>query len=491
MVSAHGNGMKNGLHGKGDAPRPVPSGTILFKDIGMLATFNEKEEEIPDGAIFVKGNVIEWVGSTADLPEEYSTADEVMSMKDHLIMPGMVNTHHHMFQCLTRCVAQDSYLFGWLSTCYSAWEHMQANDMFTACKLAMAELILSGCTTSSDHLYIYPNDVTVGDSVRAARAIGMRFHPTRGAMSLGVSKGGLPPDSCCEEEDVALQRMEDAIKEYHDNSKYSMIRMVLAPCSPFTVTKDLMVKAAQLARKYEGVRLHTHMAENQEDIDFLEKMFSARPKAYIEEVGWDQDDVWFAHCCCLDDDDCKLYASKGLGIAHCPSSNMRLASGIAPVAKWLDSGINVGMGVDGTSSNDSGHMLAEVRLAMFLQRGGNNRLDVNCRKVLKMSIHGGAKNLGRTDIGQIAPGFAADFVGWKTNTIGFAGGLHDKVANLIMAAPSVGWVDLSVINGDIIVKDGVLQTLDLQELINEHNQCSARLVKHLPKGWQSGIPSNC
>ncbi|CAK0787831.1 hypothetical protein CVIRNUC_011053 [Coccomyxa viridis] len=485
----NGHGMANG-NSKGTGPRQVPSGTKLFKEIETLATFTDNHQEIKNGAIFVRDNVIQWAGKTEDLPQEFSTADEVLSLKDHVVIPGMVNTHHHMFQCLTRCVAQDSQLFGWLSTCYPAWEQMKAGDMTTACKLAMAELIMSGCTTSSDHCYIYPNDVTIGDCIKAAREIGMRFHPTRGAMSLGKSKGGLPPDSCCEEEPAALQEMEVAIKTYHDKSKYSMLRMGLAPCSPFTVTQDLMVEAAKLARKYEGVRLHTHMAENQEDIDYSMKVYGCRPKKYIEDVGWDKDDVWFAHCCMLDKAETQQFASCGIGIAHCPSSNMRLASGIAPVASYLDAGVNVGMGVDGTSSNDSGHMLAEVRLAMYLQRGGNGRLDINCRKALQLAIHGGAKNLGRDDIGQIAPGFAADFVAWRTDAIGFAGGKHDPVASLIMCAPSVGWVDMSVINGDIVVKDGKLQTLDMQALIAEHNEVSARLCKFLPAEWQYGVTVN-
>ncbi|BDA49398.1 5'-deoxyadenosine deaminase [Coccomyxa sp. Obi] len=466
--------------------RPVPSGTLLVKDIETLATFNEELGEIKKGAIYVKGNVIEWVGKTDSIPAEYASADTIISLPDRVLIPGLVNTHHHMFQCLTRCIAQDSKLFGWLTTLYHAWVHLTGQDVYVACKLAMAELILSGCTTTSDHLYIYPNDVKLEDSIRAAREIGIRFHPTRGAMSLGESKGGLPPDSCTEDESACLTDMQRLIEEFHDNSRYSMLRVGLAPCAPFNVTNDLMLAAARLARKYPGVRLHTHLAENQEDIDFSLKVYGCRPGQYIKNVEWEGDDVWFAHCCMLDDSEAKQFADKGIGIAHCPSSNLRLASGIAPVRRLLDSGVNIGMGVDGTASNDSGHMLQEVRLALLLQRAGGSVEGMEAREALRVGISGGARNLGRDDIGQIAPGFAADFVAWRTDSIGFAGAGKDPVAGLLYCTPSIGSVDLSVINGDVVVRDGELLTLDLKALIKEHMEHSERLCAHLPPWWKTG-----
>ncbi|GAQ83977.1 Atrazine chlorohydrolase/guanine deaminase [Klebsormidium nitens] len=472
--------------GSSGKPRPVPAGSTLYKNIGTLHTLNSTLSEIKDGAIFVKGNVIQWVGKTKDLPAEFSTADDVIRLENRVVIPGMVNTHHHMVQSLTRCVAQDSKLFGWLTSLYPAWGNLSGYDVYIATKLAMAELILTGCTTTSDHLYIYPNDVKLEDCIKASREIGMRFHPTRGAMTLGQSKGGLPPDNVCEEEDAALATMKQLIEDFHDNSKYSMLRMGLAPCSPFTVDNSLMIAAAKLARQYEGVRLHTHLAENQEDIDFSIKTYGCRPGKYITDVGWDASDVWFAHCCMLDDAEMKQFHDNGIGIAHCPSSNLRLASGIAPVRTLLDTGVNVGLGVDGSASNDCGHLLAEARLAMLLQRHTGNAQGMTIAEAFDVAVKGGARNLGRDDIGEIASGYAADFVAWRTDTIGFSGGRIDEAAALLLCGPSVGFVDLSVINGEAVVKDGKFTTIDLTELVKAHNACSARICSFLGPNWKTG-----
>ncbi|GAB4815977.1 hypothetical protein N2152v2_003023 [Parachlorella kessleri] len=430
---------------RGGSPRAVPSGTALYRDISYLATFSSALGDIKDAAIYVKGNVIEWVGEAAALPAEYSGAD------------------------------QDSPLFNWLVSLYPAWAGMSGEDVYVATKLAMAELLLSGCTCSSDHLYIYPNDVTLDDTIRAGREMGMRFHPTRGIMTLGRSKGGLPPDSVVEDTEAALVDAKRLIEAYHDAERYSMVRVGIAPCSPFTVTNDCMVQAAELARQYPAVRLHTHLAENTQDIEFSEKQYGCRPGPYLQSVGWDQHDCWFAHCVMLDEAERKLFAEKGLGVAHCPSSNARLASGIAPVRVLLDSGVNVGLGVDGSASNDSGNLLEEARLALLLQRA--LRQDVkglSVREALEIAIKGGAKNLGRDDIGEIAPGFAADFVGWKlTGKVALAGALGDPLTALILCTP--GSVDLSVINGGVVVKDGQLLTCNVEELVREHNERSARI----------------
>jgi len=459
--------------------RPVPEGTLLVKDIQMLLTLNSSGDEVCEGAIYVKGNVISWVGKTSEIPAEFSKADTVVSLPDRVVMPGMVNTHHHMVQCLTRCVAQEGLLFGWLQTLYPAWAHLKSEDVYTAAKTAMAELIMSGCTTTSDHLYIYPNDVKLDDTIRAAREIGIRFHPTRGAMSLGESSGGLPPDSVCEQEADVLVEMERLINDFHDNSKYSMLKMGLAPCSPFTVTNDLMIAAAELARKHEGVRLHTHLAENQEDIDFSIKTYGVRPGEYLKQVGWDQDDCWFAHCCMLDEAERRQFHDCGLGIAHCPSSNLRLGSGIAPVKQLLDDGVNVGLGVDGSASNDAGNLLSEARLACFLQRYQGDVAALSARDTLRLAVKGGAKNLGRSDIGELAPGFAADFVAFRTDNLAFAGAQHDVVCALIFCSPGADQVDLSVINGEVVVRDGKLLTLDVPALIKEHNKRSAHICSFL------------
>lgn len=457
--------------------RPVPTRSLLVRDIQILATLDPELGDIRNAAIYVEGNVIKWVGASCDIPKPHATADETISLPDRVLIPGLVNTHHHMFQCLTRCLAQDEKLFNWLATCYGPWQHMTGADIYISSKLAMLELIMSGCTCSSDHLYIYPNDVCLEDSIRAARELGMRFHPTRGAMSMGKSKGGAAPDSTCEEEDYILKDMKRLIDEFHDVSRYSMLRMGLAPCAPFNVTQDLMKAAAKLARQHQGVRLHTHLAENQEDIEYARKTFNCRPGEYIKRVGWDKDDVWFAHCCCLNDDETKQWAEAGVGIAHCPSSNMRLKSGIAPVRKLLDKGVKVGIGVDGTASNDAGHMLMEVRQAMLLQRVAGNGMPA--REALKVGTQGGAKVLGRDDIGRIAPGMAADFVAWRTDGISFSGAQHDLVAALLFCTPGLGPVDLSVINGDIIVKNGQMLTCSVKEVIKEHTKHSIALCSHV------------
>ncbi|KAA6421623.1 MAG: hydroxydechloroatrazine ethylaminohydrolase [Trebouxia sp. A1-2] len=419
--------------------RPVPTRSLLVRDIQILATLDPELGDIRNAAIYVEGNVIKWVGASCDIPKTHATAEETISLPDRVLIPGLVNTHHHMFQCLTRCLAQDEKLFNWLATCYGPWQHMTASgaDIYISSKLAMLELIMSGCTCSSDHLYIYPNDVCLEDSIRAARDLGLRFHPTRGAMSMGKSKGGAAPDSTCEEEEFILKDMKRLIDKFHDVSRFSMLRMGLAPCAPFNVTQDLMKAAAKLARQHQGVRLHTHLAENEEDIDYARKTFNCRPGEYIKRVGWDKDDV----------------------------------------RKLLDNGVKVGIGVDGTASNDAGHMLMEVRQAMLLQRVTGNGMPA--REALKVGTQGGAKVLGRDDIGRIAPGMAADFVAWRTDGISFSGAQHDLVAALLFCTPGLGPVDLSVINGDIIVKDGQMLTCSVKEVINEHTKHSIALCSHV------------
>lgn len=468
-----------------DGPRagvakPPPTGTLLLKDISHLATQHDDLGEIADAAVFVRGNVIEWVGKMAELPAELATADEELSMKGCVVMPGMINTHAHMFQALNRCVAQDKQLYGWLKACYLIWAHMTGDMVYTSTLVCMAEMILTGATCSSDHLYIYPNDVCLDDTIRASRDIGMRFHPVRGGMSAGVSKGGIAPDAVVEHEPDILLDMERCIKEFHDNSRYSMLRMNLGPASQKTVTNELMSSSAQLARKYEGVRLHTHLAENQEDIDYTNKLYGYRFGQYIKTVGWDQGDCWFAHCCMLNEEEQDFFAANKIGIAHCPSSNTRLASGIAPIRHMVDVGVNVGLGVDGPSSSDCQNMLAEARLAMLLQRANGNPKGLGAREALKIATRGGAFNLGRDDIGQIAPGFAADIVAWKTaGNLAFAGSGPDPVAALLLCAPSAGYVHLSIINGVVVAKEGKLLTIDTASLVKDAEAATEELCKYI------------
>jgi cytosine/adenosine deaminase-related metal-dependent hydrolase len=364
-------------------------------------------------------------------------------------------------------------LFNWLKTLYPIWARMDAEAVYVSALVGLAELMLSGCTTTSDHLYIFPNGATLDDEIRAAQEIGVRFHATRGSMSLGESKGGLPPDSVVEAEDDILRDSRRLIEEYHDPARYAMLRVALAPCSPFSVTRDLMRESADLARSY-GVRLHTHLAENDKDIDFSNEMFGMRPGEYAEDVGWVGDDVWHAHCVKLGPDEVRLFGQTRTGVAHCPGSNMRLGSGIAPIRAMRDAGVPVGLGVDGSASNDSGHMLGEARLAMLLQRVGGDPAGLTAREALEVATLGGAAALGRDDIGALAPGMAADFIAIKPDPVAWAGGWHDPVGSLIFCTPQ--HVHYSIINGQVAVKEGRLTTVDIAPVIERHNAVARAMV---------------
>ena len=381
--------------------------TLLIKNADVLCTMLEPQEyekdtkcEITNGGLFARNGIIETVGESGSLPQ---IADTIIDMKGHVVIPGMVNTHHHLFQNLTRAVpaAQNSELFGWLKTLYPIWSNIGPKHVYWSTALGLAELALSGCTTSSDHLYIYPNGARLDDSLSAAADIGVRFHGTRGSMSIGESQGGLPPDSLTEKETYILSESQRLIETYNDNNRYAMQRIALAPCSPFSVSIDLMRESAEMARSY-GVGLHTHLAENVEDIEYGLQQFGMRPGEYIEAVGWTGDDVWHAHCVQLNSEEINLFSKTGTGIAHCPCSNMRLASGIAPVRQMLDSGVKVGLGVDGSASNDSGNMLNEARQTMLLQRVNSKASSMTAREALKVATRGGASVLNRDDIGAVS-----------------------------------------------------------------------------------------
>ena len=445
--------------------------SLLAKNIQMLVTMDEARREIGDGAVFARDGVIEAVGTLNQMPVQ--TADTVLDLSKHVVLPGLVNTHHHMFQSLTRVMAQDDELFGWLKTLYPIWSRLTGEMIHVSAKLAMAELILSGCTTSSDHLYIYPNDAKIDDEIQAAQEIGMRFHAARGAMSVGESKGGLPPDRVVEDEAAILRDTRRAIEQYYDAKRYAMLRVVVAPCSPFTVSQDLMRESAVLARSY-GVHLHTHLAENDNDVVYSLETFGYRPGDYAQDVGWVGADVWHAHCVKLDHQEIGLFARTGTGVCHCPSSNMRLASGIAPVRQLLDARVKVGLGVDGSASNDSGHLLNEARQAMLLQRVNGNPAALSAREALEIATRGGAAVLGRDDIGVLAPGMAADFAAFRLDDIAFAGAQHDPVAALVFCgSPRAGVV---VINGRVVVQDGQLVTADVPMLVERHNLLSRELI---------------
>jgi 8-oxoguanine deaminase len=446
--------------------------TLLVRNADLLVTMDDDHRRIPDGGLFVRDNVIEHVGPSAELP---AVADRVIDGRGMIVLPGLINTHHHLYQTLTRAVpaAQDATLFKWLKTLYPIWAGLTSEAVYTSALVGLAELMLSGCTTASDHLYIYPNDCRIDDEIQAAREIGVRFQPCRGSMSLGESKGGLPPDGVVEDEAFILKDTQRAIETYHDPEPCAMLRIVVAPCSPFSVTPDLMREAAALARSY-GVRLHTHLAETLDEEKFCLRQFGRRPVGYAEDLGWVGDDVWHVHCVHLNGEEIALFAQTGTGVCHCPSSNMRLASGIAPVRGYLDAGVAVGLGVDGSASNDSSHLLAEARMALLLQRVSGNPAGLSAEEALWLATRGGAQVLGRDDVGQLAPGKAADFIGLRLDRPDYAGALHDPLAALAFCAPQR--VDLSVINGRTVVEDGHLLTVDLGPVIERHNRISRELV---------------
>ncbi|NLE43423.1 MAG: 8-oxoguanine deaminase [Chloroflexi bacterium] len=446
--------------------------TLLVRNADLLAPMISREHCVRDGGLFVRDNVIEQVGRSSELP---TSADHIVDARGMLVMPGLVNVHHHFYQTLTRAVpgVQDVKLFHWLRRLYPIWSHLTAEGVYVSALVAMAELMLTGCTTSVDHLYLYPNDCRIDDEIRAADEIGMRFHAGRGAMSLGERDGGLPPDRVVEDEGAILLDTQRVIETYHDSADYAMVRIVVAPCSPFSVSPALMRESASLGRAY-GVRLYTHLAETLDEEQFCLREFGRRPVEYAEDLGWLGEDVWHVHCVHLNEAEVRRFADTGTGVCHCPSSNMRLGSGIAPVPAYLDARVRVGLGVDGSASNDSSHMLAEARQALLLQRVMNAPSALSAEDVLTMATQGGAALLGRTDIGVLQPGKAADFIGFRLDRVGYAGALHDPLAALVFCAPQQ--VDLSVINGRIVVEDGQLLTVDLGPLVERHNRLAREMV---------------
>jgi cytosine/adenosine deaminase-related metal-dependent hydrolase len=446
--------------------------TLLVKNIGTLVTMDDQRREVANGAMFIRDHVIEAVGTLDEMPQQH--ADVTLSLPDHVVLPGLVNTHHHMFQNLTRAVAQDRELFGWLTTLYPIWSNLTPEMIYVSAKLAMAELILSGCTTSSDHLYLYINGIEIDDEIRAAQELGFRFHPTRGSMSVGESKGGLPPDRLVQDEPMILQNTRRAIEHFHDARRYSMLRVGVAPTAPFNVSMDLMREAATLARAYPKVRLHTHLAENVNDIDYSLEKYGMRPGEFVESLGWLGEDVWHAHCVQLDHDEIHLFARTATGVAHCPCSNMRLASGIAPIRQMLSHNVRVGLGVDGSASNDSGHLLGEARQAMLLQRVKDaDPSAMSGRTALELATRGGASVLGRDDIGILAPNMAADFAAFRLDQLATSGAWHDPAAALVFCQPT--HADVVVIHGRIVVEKGQFTAFDLPMLVEQHNKLSRQL----------------
>ena len=448
---------------------------LLIKNIHTLVTMDDERREIRHGALLVRDNAIEQVGTTAELPD---TADEVLDLEDkHIVLPGLINTHHHFFQNLTRVTpaGQNGDLFQWLTAHYPLWSNLTAEGMYYSSQLAAAELILSGCTTASDHHYLFPNDCTLDEQIRAVGDVGLRFHASRGSMSVGQSDGGLPPDSLVEQEADILQDSQRLIEQYHNSDRYAMLRIVLAPCSPFSVSQDLMRESTRMARSYAGVRLHTHLAETKGDVEYSLSKFNLIPGDYAESVGWLGDDVWHAHCVKLSDRAIAKFGQTGTGVAHCPCSNMRLASGIAPIRKMLNANVPVGLGVDGAASNDATNLFHEARQAFLLARvRDENAAVMTARDALEIATRGGAKVLGRDDVGYLASGMAADFVAVDLDKPGFVGTQQDPVAALIYC--QTDRVDYSFINGKKVVDRGQLLTIELPILQEKANRMAIALV---------------
>lgn len=443
---------------------------ILIRNAAAVVTMNSAREEIAGGDVLIRGGVIAAVGSNLAAP-----GAEIVEAKGCVVTPGLVNTHHHLYQSLTRAVpgGQDALLFGWLKTLYPIWAGFGPEEMFVSTQVGLAELALSGCTLTSDHLYLFPNGARLDDTIAAAAEVGLRFHPTRGAMSIGESMGGLPPDSLVEREAAILDDMIRVVDAHHDPRDGAMVRVGLAPCSPFSVSRDLMRDAALLARD-KRVMLHTHLAENDEDIAYSLAKFGCRPGQYAEDLGWTGADVWHAHCVKLDEGEISLFAHSQTGVAHCPCSNCRLGSGIAPVRPMRDAGVNVGLGVDGSASNDAGNLILEARQAMLLQRVARGADAMSAREALEIATLGGARVLGRPDCGALEVGKRADIAIWDLSGIEAAGS-WDPVASLILCGPTR--VRDLFVEGRQVVRSGQMTTLDLPRVIERQTQLARALAE--------------
>ena len=448
--------------------------SLLIRNSALLVTMDGAE--IPGGGMLIENGFIAQLGSTAELPD---SADEVVDLDDHLVLPGLVNTHHHLYQTLTRSFpgAQDAGLFDWLRTLYPVWARLTPEHVTVATRLGLVESALTGATTVFDHQYLWPNGSRIDDQFEGADGLNIRFVASRGSMSLGESDGGLPPDSVVEEETDILEDTARAVADFHELGPGAMRQVVVAPCSPFSVTPDLMKQSAELARSL-GVRLHTHLAETADEEAYCLEAFGRRPVEYMETLGWDGPDVWYAHAVHVSDEEVSRMGASGTGVAHCPTSNMRLASGIAPVARYLEAGVPVGLGVDGSASNDSSHMLGEARQALLLNRlavapGVGVGAQMTSRTALELATAGGSSVLGREDIGVLALGRAADFVAIDLNRIELSGS-HDAAAAAVLCAPN--GVDHSWVGGRPLVRDRQVVGVDRGGLVEQHRRLASELV---------------
>ncbi|MFC1521082.1 8-oxoguanine deaminase [Elusimicrobiota bacterium] len=450
--------------------------SILLKNALVVGTMNDKGDEISGCDILIEGREIKKVGKNIR-----AQGARVINVSGCVVVPGFVNTHHHLFQTLTRAIAQvqDAKLFDWLVHLYGIWKRVTPEAVYTSALVGLGELMLTGCTTSSDHFYIFPKgrgSNMIDSEIDAAKKLGIRFHPCRGSMSRGKSKGGLPPDEVVQSEDVIMKDSERVVKKFHDPEKFSMCRIALAPCSPFSVTTDLLKLTAEASCRWK-VRLHTHLAETIDEEEYCKSMCGMRPLEYLDSVGWVGPGSWFAHCVHMDPGEIKRMAQAGACVAHCPTSNLRLGSGIAPVRNFLNAGVCVSLGVDGSASNDASDMLGEVRQCMLVHRVKTGVDSMTARDALRIATRGGAKALGRDDIGSIEPGKAADIAVFDLDRIDFAGACHDPLASIVFAGAShrAKWV---IANGKIVVKNGMLVNINEQKLVKQANKAALKLANN-------------
>ena len=450
--------------------------SLLINNASIIATMDGNSpfysgQELENKSILLKNGLIQDIG----IIDPKIEVDEIIDGKNKIIMPGLINTHHHLFQTLTKSVksSQNSSLFDWLKKLYPIWANINPKQLKSAVKIGLSELILSGCTSSSDHLYIFPNGIKLEDEIEVAHEIGIRFFPTRGSMSVGESKGGLPPDYLVEDENYILKDSLRVIQNWSNQSKLSMINIALSPCSPFSVSEELMKDTALLAREY-NVGLHTHLAENDNDVEYSFNKFGLSPGEYIKKLGWVGEDVWHAHCVKINNNEIEMFRETKTNICHCPSSNMRLSSGILPLNSLLKNRVNVSLGVDGSASNDSGNLLNEAKQSLLLQRVLNEPDIITARNVLWMLTAGGAKSLNRSNIGSIKIGNAADLAIYDINTLELSGSISDPLGGLVFCSPMKSFI--TICNGKVISKDGQIVNIDLLNSIENHNSLCKNLL---------------
>jgi len=449
--------------------------SILFKNVKEIITMDNKRNRLKNHCLLIKDNVIEKIA-----PVIKEDAEEIIDGSNYFLFPGLINTHHHFYQTLTRNIPQiqGAELFVWLKYLYPIWARLTPEAVYYSTQVAMGELLKTGCTTSFDQFYVFPknqNKNLIDEEFEAAREIGMRFHASRGSMSLSEKDGGLPPDSVVQSEKAILSDSQRVIEKYHNEKPYAMQRVILSPCSPFSVTEALMKESIKMAREYR-VQSHTHLAETKDENIFCDDVFNLRPLEYMERVGWLGKDVWFAHCVWLDENEIRRMARTNTGVAHCPVSNQKLASGTANVPFMLKNKVRVSLGVDGSASNDSSNMIAEMRAAFLMHRLVSGISAMSAEEALAMATNGGRDVLNQPEIGSIEEGKAADMFLVNTIQLGFAGGLSDAVSALVNSGDSQ-IVDITIVNGKIVVRDGKLLKINEEELIEKANRVSQNMIE--------------